>query len=296
MKRFLTIIACAIALLSSCTKSSDGIKMVIIGFDGLGAQYLDSLDMPNLRSAMERGSWTLHKRSVLPSASAINWASTFNGQPTEMHGYTRWNSMSPDMPVPFLNEHGMPETLFNIYRKANPDAVISCTYDWTGIKFVIDSTAFNKLIYARPAGGVDPDYNAACAVDMIKTLSPDLCFCYFDAPDDYGHAYGWGSPEYKARAHQVDAYIAKIEQAVKDAGYYDKAVFVFTSDHGGINKGHGGINIKELEAPFVVWGKGIRKGEIKEFMMQYDAPATMAKILGLESPSFWRGRPVDVQQ
>jgi predicted AlkP superfamily phosphohydrolase/phosphomutase len=37
---------------------------------------------------MENGSYTLKMRSVLPSSSAVNWASMFMGAGPELHGYT----------------------------------------------------------------------------------------------------------------------------------------------------------------------------------------------------------------
>lgn len=40
-------------------------------------------------------------------------------------------------------------------------------------------------------------------------------------------------------------------------------------------------------------GKNIKQGgEIHDITLQYDTPATIAYILGLQTPDFWRGRPV----
>ncbi len=72
--------------------------VVMVGIDGWAAHDLaQAHDIPNIRNLMANGSYTLHKRSVLPSASAINWASTFMGAPTELHGYTKWNSNVPEL-------------------------------------------------------------------------------------------------------------------------------------------------------------------------------------------------------
>ncbi len=52
-----------------------------------------------------------------------------------------------------------------------------------------------------------------------------------------------------------------------------------------------------MEAPFVVAGPGIKKGyEIQEFMMQYDVAPTLAKVLGIPIPDYWRGRPMPVSE
>ena len=63
--------------------------VIFIGVDGVSTPAFKNPDllarMPNVRMMMEEGSYTLGKRSVMPSSSAINWATIFNGLPTEQH-------------------------------------------------------------------------------------------------------------------------------------------------------------------------------------------------------------------
>lgn len=66
--------------------------VVLIGCDGFGAYALPEADMPNLKNLMKEGSWSLKARSVLPSSSAVNWASMIMGAGYTLHGYTEWNS------------------------------------------------------------------------------------------------------------------------------------------------------------------------------------------------------------
>ena len=51
--------------------------VVLIGLDGWGAYSVESADIPHIKKLMEEGCYTLKKRSVLPSSSAVNWASMF---------------------------------------------------------------------------------------------------------------------------------------------------------------------------------------------------------------------------
>lgn len=91
----------------------------------------------------------------------------------------------------------------------------------------------------------------------------------------------------------MDGYIGEIVNAVKEAGMLDETIFIVTADHGGINKGHGGKTMQEMETPFIVCGKGIKKGyEFQESMMQFDCASTLAYILGLQQPQVWIGRPM----
>lgn len=68
---------------------------------------LPKADMPNVKKLMEDGSYTLKKRSALPSSSAINWASMFMGAGPELHGYTEWGSKTPELPSRVLNKNGI---------------------------------------------------------------------------------------------------------------------------------------------------------------------------------------------
>ena len=54
--------------------------VVLIGLDGWGAYSVNKAEMPNVKKLMEEGSYTLKKRSVLPSSSAVNWASMYMGR------------------------------------------------------------------------------------------------------------------------------------------------------------------------------------------------------------------------
>ena len=87
-------------------KGKDKAKHVVfIGLDGWGAYSLPKADMPNVKKLMEDGSYTLKKRSALPSSSAINWASMFMGAGPELHGYTEWGSKTPELPSRVLNKN-----------------------------------------------------------------------------------------------------------------------------------------------------------------------------------------------
>ena len=82
-------------------------------------------------------------------------------------------------------------------------------------------------------------------------------------------------------------------QAVIDAGIYDDSIFIVTSDHGGIGTGHGGKTMDEMETPFIIAGKRIKKGAvITDSMMQFDIASTLAHIFRIRQPQVWIGRPM----
>lgn len=264
---------------------------ILIALDGWGAYSVPKAKIPNIRSVMESGCYTLKDRSVLPSASAINWASMFMGAGTELHGYTTWGSRTPEIPSPVTNKNGIFPTIFSIMREQAPQAVTACFYEWDGIKYLIDTLSISKH-------AICPDYEnnttglCEMAVEYIKAEKPNLCAICFDQLDHVGHASGHDTPGYYEKLEELDAQVGRILQAIKDAGMWDDTVVVLTADHGGIKKGHGGITLQEMEIPFIIAGKGIKNtGEFKEQMMQFDTAATLAYIFKLKQPQVWIGRP-----
>ena len=147
-----------------------------------------------------------------------------------------------------------------------------------------------------------PDYNTnptaltEIAVKYITEKKPNLCAVIFDNPDHIGHADGHDTPSYYAKLKELDGYIGQIVEAVKKAGMMDETIFVITADHGGINKGHGGKTMQEMETPFIIAGKNVKKGYCFDdiSMMQFDCASTLAKLLGLTQPQVWIGRPMPV--
>ena len=249
----------AVMVLSGCRKAPEwkAEHVFVIGLDGWGAYSVAKADMPNVKALMDAGCYTLKKRSVLPSSSAVNWAS-----------------------------------MFSELRKAAPDAEMGVLYEWDGIKYLVDTLALNHHAQA-------PDYNthptALCdmACEYIMQKKPVLSAFCFDNPDHVGHGDGHDTPAYYAKLRELDGYVGRIVDAIKEAGIYENSIIIVTADHGGINKGHGGKTMEEMETSFIIAGKNIKKGgAFEESMMQFDCASTIASVFNLEQPQVWIGRPM----
>ena len=233
----------------------------------------------------------MHKRSVIPSSSGVNWATMFMGAGPEVHGYTTWNSKTPEVSSMVTNAHGIFPTIFSLVRKQYPDAETGCTYEWDGIKYVIDTLAVSHVEYFSE-GWKTVERNCDHIVQYILDKKPMLFIPCFDGIDGIGHSDGWYSESYYDYLARIDVCVGRIIQAIKDAGIYDDTIIIVTGDHGGHEKGHGSLAIEDMESPYVIFGKNVRSGyQIEEPVVQYDIAATIAYILGLETPSVWRGKP-----
>ena len=144
--------------------------------------------------------------------------------------------------------------------------------------------------------GEDPHLGGQMASAYIKEKHPTLVAICYDSPDHTGHTEGHDTPAYYEKLKELDTYVGQIVQAVKDAGILDDTIFILTSDHGGIKKGHGGKTMQEMETAFIISGKNIKKGLRFDdvSMMQYDVASTIAHIFNLEQPQVWIGRPMKI--
>lgn len=269
-------------------KGVKGVKhVVLIGLDGWGAYSVPKADMPTVKALMKDGSYTLESRSVLPSSSACNWASMIMGAGPELHGFTTWGSTKPDLPSRELTHYGLFPTVIGLLRDQKPASEIGYIYEWGGMAHLCEKAAVDHFVQTK---GAETSKNAA---DYIKAKKPTFTMIAFDQPDGVGHSKGHDTDAYYETLKEMDGYIAEIVNAVKEAGIYDETIFIVTADHGGVDKGHGGKTMAEMQIPFIVCGKNVKAGhEITSSVMQFDTAATIAYIFGLKRPQVWIARPV----
>ena len=272
--------------------------VVFVGFDGLsGRRLAQGVRMPNLEKMMERGSWTLSSRALLPSASACNWRSIFSCSAVECHGFTKWNTRTPEFEPSALDADGYYPDIFSELRRQRPSARAEYVYEWSGMAFVAATNACDYICAVSKENWIDgaADGTTAAAVERIRKSKPNFLAVVYDSPDHAGHRHGWDSAEYVASCAKLDDALGKLLAAADEAGIADDTVFVVSSDHGGRDRRHGGPTIAEMTRPVVVAGPGIRKGwRIPGASNGCDTGATLAALLGLRFPQAWTGRPLDV--
>jgi len=262
--------------------------VILIGVDGLGAYAFPKADAPTIKMMMENGAWSLHARCILPSSSADNWASMIMGAGTELHGYTEWDSKTPELPSKDTTVYGKFPTIFYLAKTQKPTLKTAVIYSWGGIGYLFEKecVSYEKHIPSDSTTAVE-------ASAYIKQEKPNLLFIHFSDVDGVGHSIGHNTPEYFNQVTTMDGYVKQVLDAIKEAGIANETVVILTADHGGINKGHGGKTLMEVEIPWIVYGKAVKqKGEVKESIVTCDTGATIAYLLGLKQPQLWTGRPV----
>lgn len=299
MKKLLQIIFAGIILLNTTpiyaqkiSKKSKAKHVVLIGLDGWGAFSFEKAEIPNIKQLKSQGSYSLNTRSVLPSSSAVNWASMFMGAGPELHGFTDWGSKTPDLPSRITTHYGLFPTVFGLLRDQADKSQIGYFYEWDGMKYLTEQVAFNETEQVKPT---DENHHELTqrSIRYIKENKPTLTAVIFDQPDGKGHKIGFGSAEYYNKLNILDQRVGEIVNAIKEAGMEKETIVMIVADHGGKETGHGGKSMQEMEIPLIFAGKGVKRNhEIKASTMVYDIAPTIAYIFNLKTPQVWTGRPV----
>ena len=295
MVRIAFVCITLVMLLVSCNTETKNVEpkplakhVVLIGSDGFGAYAFKKAKAPNLRRMMGEGAYSLKARAVLPSSSAVNWASMIMGSGPELHGYTEWGSKTPEVPSRVIGKGGIYPTIFSLIDEQIPTAKKGVSYKWGGIGYL-----FEKKMVDLDFNGESDESSADKALEFIEREKPVFTFIHFDEPDGAGHNIGHDTPEYYEAVEIIDGLVGKILKSLEENGMIEETIIIFSSDHGGIEKGHGGKTLLEMEIPWIIYGKNVPpKGELKTSIVTYDTAATIAHILDIIAPEFWRGKPV----
>ena len=264
--------------------------LIIIGVDALSPNGVINADTPVMDELMNNGSYTLNARGVLPTSSSTNWASMVSGAGPEQHGITSngWERDEHTLPAVVQGEEGIFPTIFNVARKQRPELEMGAIYTWSGFGRLIE-----RSLLDYDSNEKSDELTVEKAINYIKKKTPNFLFIHLDEVDHVGHSSGHKTSHFYDAVAHIDQQIGKIIQSTKEAGIYDKTTFIISADHGGIGYGHGGETLDEIEIPFIIFGKGIKKNYlIRNQVYIYDNAATAALLLGLNQPQAWIGRPV----
>ena len=289
----LIVIICVILSVNFCSISDKPPKakhVVVIGIDGMSPDGIRQSETPVMDTMMKEGSYSVHARAVMPTSSGANWGSMIMGTGPEQHGIISndWRSNNYELyPTVVRNKNKFP-TVFAVIRDQRPDSEIGAILDWNPISNFIEEDVTDYM--ALPD---DEDETTQLAAQYIRSKKPAFTFIHIDHVDAAGHGQGHGTPAYYQAVEKADSLVGEIVAAAEDSGISNETVFIISSDHGGIGYGHGGNSPEEIEIPFIVSGKNVKRGHLlNQPINTYDNPATALFALGINKPYEWIGRPV----
>jgi len=259
--------------------------LIVISIDGLRPDAIERYGARTLLRLIGEGAYSLEAETIDPSKTLPSHISMLTGLPPSAHGVT-WNSDQT--------------------RKAG--VVRSTTVFEAASAAGLRTAAFfskSKFQHLRKPGTLDHseaprgfDFLMAtetveAALRYLRHRRPDLIFIHIAEPDYAGHIFGWMGGVYGWGVRRADAAVARIlAEADRTFGKGNYTVLI-TADHGGHGRTHGTTDPRDMTIPWIVWGHGVRPGELPARTIRtMDTAATALWLLGIEVPADWVGRPV----
>lgn len=289
---FLLIIATFIAFsCSEPTKSTRKVKhIILIGLDAFGTRGFQKASTPYMNKMTENGAMAPFSRCLLPTNSSPNWTAMLTGVGPLQHGVydNDWERDKVKWPPVLTTKEGVYPSLINWVKEQIPSSKVHFFYEWEGLARLFDLSEVDQVYRGKKGDDVFEK-----AVNAFFEDKPDFLFLNIDEIDHFGHHDGHDSEAYFNAITHYDSLIGSFIQQLEQEGLMEETLLMITGDHGGINKGHGGTSLNELEMPIIMYGAGVKQGLIIDKPCYiYDVPVTLAYAIGITPPSAGIGRPI----
>lgn len=278
---------------SAVAAQNKGAKVLVIGLDGLSTEGYQKAKHPNLDRMFADGVLSLTTRPVMPSVTLPNWTSHFTGSGPEEHGITAndWTLAKHPLTPIATDLEGYYPSLFKLLKEQQPNAKIAYYYNWKELINPINQKYLDEVSFEEN-DGYQSNYDKAYNFMVKNQRDPTLVFLYSVHTDHAGHSYGWMSEAYIKAIEDADMVIGQLAEKLKQAGLYKDLHLMLITDHGGVNKGHGGVSMAEMQVPWAITGPQIsKKGLLTVTNSNKNTSLVLARIFGLKSiPDHWTGQ------
>ncbi len=289
MKQLFLFIILLISQVFSVLKAQ---RVVIIGLDGFSTEAYKAIKHPHIDELFKDGTLSLTTRPVMPSVTLPNWTSHLTGSGPEEHGVTSnaWTLQNHSLTPLDKDAEGFYPSIFKQLKEQVPGVKTAFYYNWAELINSINKKYIDELSF-QYKDGYDSNYNKAISFLTTYRKDPQLIFMYSVHTDHAGHSYGWMSPQYINAAEKADSAIGHFINELKKADLYKNTYFLLITDHGGINKGHGGTSMQEMQVPWAITGPRIRKQGLTEFYnSNKNTAVVLAQIFKIKNiPKAWTG-------
>lgn len=278
-------------LLTSLTISAKPKRVIMIALDGISVEGYQKANTPNLDALMAEGAFSLTTRVAMPSVTLPNWTSHLTGSGPEQHGVVNngWKIDKFVLPAVETDTDGYYPSVFTILKEEMSEIKTAFYYNWINLFYPYNKKYFNEVSYLEKDEYI-PNYQKAINFIVRNQDKPTVVFLYSVHTDHAGHRHKWMSPEYIHSIEEADVQIGKFINEMKEKGLYKDTHFMFLSDHGGINNGHGGVTTNEMIVPWGITGPKIKKGfKIEEPNNTVNTASVILHLFKIKQPLSWTG-------
>ena len=275
----------AIAASTSMAAPRRAKRVVLISLDGICVAGFRQAKTPHLDTLLSEGVLSTETRVVMPSVTLPNWTSHLTGSGPEQHGVANnaWTVDKYKLPAIEKDVDGYYPSVFSVLKQAIPQAKTAFYYNWGPLINPYNRQYLDEISYLE-------NYEKAFNFLVENRETPTLVFLYSVHTDHAGHKYKWMSSEYIRSIEEADVEIGKFLDKMKQEGLYEDTHFMFLTDHGGIEYGHGGLSTDEMIVPWGITGPKIKKKmKMEEPNNTVNTASVILHLFRVEQPAGWTG-------
>lgn len=272
-------------------KKTKNRRVVLISLDGISVAGLQQANTPNLDGLLAEGILSLKTRVVMPSVTLPNWTSHLTGSGPEQHGVVNneWTLTKFKLPAIETDVDGYYPSVFKVLKDSVPQIKTAFYYNWVNLIYPYNKRYLDEISFLENDSYIE-NYEKALNFMIANRKVPTLIFLYSVHTDHAGHKHKWMSPEYIRSIEEADLEIGKLITKMKEENLYDDTHFMFLSDHGGIEYGHGGVSVDEMIVPWGITGPGIARGvKMSEPNNTVNTASVILQLFNVEQPNAWTG-------
>lgn len=213
--------------------------VIMIGIDGLRADTLDRMYVPNLQSLADTGV-RANMIPAMPTKTFVNFYSLATGLHPKHHGFISNFPYDRSLGRKFNRKTDVDDPRWwggePIWITAEKQGVKSATYFWVGSEVEIEGI---RPSFWKPFQQ-NKDY-AQRIDEVLQWLAlpekqrPRLITLYFSAVDSAAHHFGVGSAQEQAAVVKVDKHIGDLLVGLNKLGLAKRTNIVVVADHGMAN-------------------------------------------------------------
>lgn len=271
-------------------------KALVLFFDGFLPEVITPEVMPVVHGLMTEGAWSLRARCEDTTISGSGWSTFLTGVHRDKHGVPDNEFATPNFgPYPLF---------FSRLKERDPQAVCAIAQSWRPIERHLVAPGEPDFSFYADYDLASDDYfdgfsvDALCADAALRWLQLPIMDCVvvmFGESDGVGHLehnahYDASDLLYRRKLAELDAHVGRLVAAVRERekSRLESWLIAIHADHAGKRgEGHGRNTPAHREAPFILHGPGIARGEIWPPPKSPDLVASVLNHFGVEPDPAW---------